>query len=517
MVQILILDFGSQSTHLIARRFKDLGYLAQIVPSKISVEEIKVFSPKALIFSGSPDSVYEDYAQSFDHNILNLDIPKLGICYGFQCVVHYLKGKIQPSKIREYGNCPIQVIKDNSLLYNMDTEFVVWMSHGDSITALPEGFQLLAESNHHPAVACYPEKNFWGVQFHPELEHTKNGIKILENFAQKIAEISPSKSNIAQKFKQISQRIQNEAKDKTVLLLISGGVDSSVTAATLLKNLNPQNIHLMYIDTGLMRKNETQEIERILSQLEAKYIHIIDAKDDFLSALKGVTDPEEKRRTIGNMFITVMEKEVKKLDLPSDYLLAQGTLYTDLIESGKGIGNTAHIIKSHHNVNVPFINEKRKAGLLLEPLNECYKDEVRALGLYLGLPISLINRHPFPGPGLSIRIIGEVSHEAICILQEADSIYLEELHKRNLYEQIWQAFAVLLPVKSIGVAGDIRKYGWTIALRAVSATDGISADIFEFPWKDLKEISSRITNELQSVVRVVYDISSKPPATIEWE
>ncbi|MGL4524292.1 MAG: glutamine-hydrolyzing GMP synthase [Spirochaetia bacterium] len=517
MAVFLILDFGSQSTHLVRRRLQDLGFEAQVVSSRITIQEIQNLCPCGLIFSGSPDSVYEYGAQILDKNILDLDIPKLGICYGFQQVVQILGGSVEKSFIRELGRCPIQILDKNSLFVGIPQGFSAWMSHGDSITVLPEDFLLLAASKDHPAAAYHAQYQFFGVQFHPELSHCDYGDTILDNFAKNICKQAPSIQKIDQIFSHIQLDVQKKVGKKPVLLLISGGVDSSVVAAVLLKSLDPEQVYLMYLDTGLMRKNETAEVHQILLQLQAKHLHMIDAGDQYFSALQGVSDPEEKRRIIGNLFVEITEKEVAKLGLPDNFLLAQGTLYTDLIESGKGTGKQAHVIKSHHNVNSPLIIKKRDQGQLVEPLHELYKDQVRVLGQYLGLPDALIFRHPFPGPGLGIRVLEEVNKERVCILQEADAIYLEELKRYGLYEKIWQAFAVLIPVKSVGVAGDMRHYGYTIGLRAVTSIDGISAEAYNFDMKIIKEISARITNEVSAVARVVYDISSKPPATIEWE
>ncbi|MGL4677707.1 MAG: glutamine-hydrolyzing GMP synthase [Brevinema sp.] len=514
---IIILDFGSQSTHLIQRRLHDLGYQALIVSSQISIQELSQHHPQGIIFSGSPSSVYESEAPNYDLAILSLPIPKLGICYGFQCTVYNLGGKVIASSIREYGECPITLHTNDLLFKNIPQEFITWMSHGDSVTQLPEDFTILAKSESHPAAVYNKEYNFWGLQFHPELAHSQQGTEILNNFAQHICKLSPSENTIAHIFEKISQEVQAQVQGHQVLILVSGGVDSSVAAAVLLKSLDPNNIHLMYIDTGLMRKNESAEIRDILYQLNAKNIHIINAQDQFLKNLQDITEPEEKRKIIGDLFVQITMDEVKKLGLPNPFYLAQGTLYTDLIESGKGVGKKAHTIKSHHNVNSPLIMEKRESGYLVEPLKELYKDSVRSLGLFLGLPENLIFRHPFPGPGLGVRIIGTIDQKKVSILQEADTIYIEELRKRGLYDKIWQAFAVFVSLKSVGVAGDVRKYGYTIALRAITSVDGISADVYEFSIKDLKEISSRITNEVPEVARVVYDISSKPPATIEWE
>ena len=517
MSQFIILDFGSQSTHLIQRRLQDLGYTSEILPTNTTATDIVAKNPNAIIFSGSPSSVYETKPPNYDINILKLPLPKLGICYGFQCTIHNLGGKVEASLIREYGKCSVSIIHEDPLFKDIDKDFITWMSHGDSITKLPETFTLIAESHAHPAAAYCKEFNFWGLQFHPELAHSQKGSVILNNFAKYICNLTPEGISIEDTFQNISYSIKKQVQDNTVLLLVSGGVDSSVAAAVLLKTLNPEKIHLMYIDTGLMRKNETDEIRHILQQLNAKYIHIIDAKTRFFDALKDINNPESKRHIIGDLFVTVTMDEVKKIGLPKDFYLAQGTLYTDLIESGKGVGTKANTIKSHHNVNSPLIVEKRESGKLVEPLKELYKDNARSLGLHLGLPETLIFRHPFPGPGLGVRILGAVDADKCRILQNSDAIYIEELHKRGLYSKIWQAFTVFLPIKSVGVAGDIRKYGYTIALRAVCSVDGVSADIYEFKMKDLREISSRITNEVPEIARVVYDISSKPPATIEWE
>jgi len=345
--------------------------------------------------------------------------------------------------------------------------------------------------------------------------HCEHGDRILENFAVKICK-ARKQWNVETYLQSITDGIRRDVADRSILLLTSGGVDSSVVAALLLSALAPDQVHLMYIDSGLMRKKETTEVEERLCELSAKHLHIIDASERFLSALEGVTDPEEKRRVIGDMFIRVHEQEISRLGIESCFL-AQGTLYTDLIESGKGVGKQADVIKSHHNVRSPLVENKRRQGLLVEPLSGLYKDEVRRLGERLGLSRRSVWRHPFPGPGLAVRILGEVTREKVTVLQEADSIFIEELRERALYDEIWQAFSVLLPVRSVGVAGDLRRYGYVLALRAVVSRDGMTADVFAFPTADLLEISARITNSIPEIGRVVYDVSSKPPATIEWE
>ncbi len=513
----LILDFGSQSTHLIRRRLQDLGFQAEVMPSSSALKDLIDKKPAGIIFSGSPNSVYDDQAQKLNRDILNLNVPKLGICYGFQRTVHDSGGQVEPCPVREFGECHVSILGDNPLFQGIEKEFTTWMSHGDSITQLPAEFTLIASSSNHPAAAYSKYYNFWGVQFHPELSHCHHGIDILRNFAQFICAQSASDASLEKVFLDIKEKIRTKAKNTPVLLLISGGVDSTVTAAALLKSLPEDQVHLLYLDTGLMRKNETQEIQAILHSLEAKHVHIVHAQEEYLTALQGISEPEEKRKIIGDLFVKITQREVQKLDLGDHFLLAQGTLYTDLIESGKGTGKQAHLIKSHHNVNSPLIIQKREQNQLIEPLADLYKDQVRALGQYLGLPDSLIYRHPFPGPGLGIRILGSIDKEKIDVLQRADALYIQELKQRDLYNKIWQAFAVLIPVKSVGVAGDMRRYGYTIALRAVSSIDGMSAEAFDFNLRDIKEIAARITNEIPEVTRVVYDISSKPPATVEWE
>ncbi|MCL2215212.1 MAG: glutamine-hydrolyzing GMP synthase, partial [Treponema sp.] len=387
------------------------------------------------------------------------------------------------------------------------------------------------------------DKPWFGLQFHPEVTHCEDGDNILGAFVFNVCNCEKSWS-MEHYIEELNTTLKERAGENPVLLLISGGVDSTVAGAALFKALNPEQVHLMYMDTGLMRKNETENVRAILGKLGAKNIHVIMCEDEFLSALKGKTDPEEKRKTIGDLFITIQEREVSRLKLPENYLLAQGTLYTDLIESGKGIGKKAHVIKSHHNVGSPLVDAKRKAGKIIEPLDKLYKDEVRRLGRFLGVDEDAIRRHPFPGPGLATRILGEVSKDKCDILREADAIFIEELKSRktknpvgnaliagkgtlnassgadieiSLYDDIWQAFAILLPLRSVGVAGDERKYGYVLALRAIISSDGMTADVYPFESRDLLEISTRITNSVKEVGRVTYDISSKPPATIEWE
>lgn len=516
MDKILILDFGGQTCQLIARRIRDLGVYTDIVPGDIELDEHLTSDVKGVILSGSPYSVYDNKAPVPDKKIFDLDVPLLGICYGLQRITYDLGGKVAPLATKEYGRSKISFKNRNDLFKDIPEGFVSWMSHGDSLDILADGFNLTALSEHNlPASVCAEDRNIYGLQFHPEVTHCEYGTKILENFACGICGAKKQWS-MEKYIEEEGVKLRERVGDKDVLLLISGGVDSTVAGGLLLKTLNPKKVHFMYIDTGLMRKGESEEVAINLKELGAEHLHLIDARDRFLGPLKGESDPEKKRKIIGNMFIEVQEDEIRST-LTGDYFLAQGTLYTDLIESGKGVGKNAQVIKSHHNVGCKAIEEKRDAGLIIEPLESLYKDEVRALGRILGISNNIVDRHPFPGPGLGIRILGEVTKEKCDILRDADFIYINELRKRGLYDKIWQAFSVLLPVRSVGVAGDARDYSFVLALRAVVSSDGMTADVYDFPMKDLLEISALITNSVKDIGRVTYDISSKPPATIEWE
>jgi GMP synthase (glutamine-hydrolysing) len=419
------------------------------------------------------------------------------------------------------------------------------MSHGDTLTRLADGFREYGTSDTgYPAVVIHDTKPWFGLQFHPEVTHCEGGIEILKAFVFGVCGAAAGWT-MEQYVEEVRASLAARVGNDPVLLLISGGVDSTVAGALLLKTLGPDQVHLMYMDTGLMRKDETKTVKTALEKLGAKHLHIIYCEEEFLGALKGLEEPEAKRKAIGDLFITIQEREVARLGLPDSCFLAQGTLYTDLIESGKGVGKKAHLIKSHHNVGSPLVDAKRKAGRIIEPLDKLYKDEVRRLGRLIGVDEDVVRRHPFPGPGLAVRILGEVTREKCDILRDADAIFIEELKKRrapaidregnkqgaggidgaaihtpcavSLYDEIWQAFAVLLPIRSVGVAGDVRKYGWVLALRAIVSADGMTADVYPFPIKDLLEISTLITNTVKDIGRVTYDISSKPPATIEWE
>jgi len=519
MDTILILDFGSQTTQLISRRLREMGFHTNIIPGDAA------FSPdllgkehivRGLIFSGGPASVYEADAPQLDPAFLACGLPILGICYGLQRMTEDLGGKVQARETREYGRAGIKYLSNHPLFSGIPEGFISWMSHGDSLLELAPGFSMVAVSEHGmPACAAHPGKNIVGIQFHPEVTHCEYGNRILSNFAAGICQ-AKAEWKVEHYLLAAQESIRSRTQKRKVLLLISGGVDSTVLGALLVKTLECDQVYLMYVDTGLMRKNENEEVIKTLNSLGAKHIHVIHAEADFLTALAGKHEPEEKRRIIGDLFMQIQEREIQKLDL-GDYLLAQGTLYTDMIESGKGIGKNAAVIKSHHNVRSPLVEAKRNAGLILEPLADLYKDEVRSLGIALGLPDSIVYRHPFPGPGLAVRILGDVTREKADLLREADAIFITELKNRDLYRKIWQAFAVLLPIRSVGVAGDARGYGYVLALRAITSADGMTADVYPFEMKDLLEISSLITNKLKAIGRVSYDISSKPPATIEWE
>jgi len=520
MVKIVVLDFGGQTTQLICRRLREGNFYAEILPHNTAFDVAQSHEVKGIILSGSPYSVYEAGSPRPHPSIFELGVPILGICYGIQFLIHSQGGKVHPSQFREYGRIKVSIIEEPSersvqLLKFLPRSWQTWMSHGDSIVNLAPGWRVLGTSQEHPAILEHCEKPWFGFQFHPEVTHSEFGNQLLWNFAELCS--MPREWDV-ETFQRLEQeKVLAQVKDRKVLVLISGGVDSSVAAALLLKTLPPERVHLMYIDTGFMRLGETEEVTKSLKKLGATQIHIVDARQRFLAALQGVSEPEEKRRIIGDTFIQVQEEETAKLGLDGTELLVQGTLYTDLIESGKGVGQSAHTIKTHHNVSSPLVLEKRNKGLIVEPLSLLYKDEVRAMGRNLGLPQEVVDRHPFPGPGLAVRILGEVTEQKLDILRRADSLFIKELRARGLYEQVWQAFAVLLPVQSVGVTGDSRQYKYVLALRAVNSIDGMSADVYPFPMEHLLSIATLLVNSIPEIGRVVYDVSSKPPATIEWE
>ena len=507
--KVLILDFGSQYTQLIARRIRENHVYCEIHPFNISFKEIETFSPDAVVLSGGPSSVLEGGPKS-SKKVLELNVPILGICYGLQLMMNFLGGKVEKGEKREFGFAKLKLDKDCKIFNNVTDENDVWMSHGDKVTKIPENFIKIAHTNNTEFAAIkHKKRDLFGVQFHPEVVHTEYGDQIIRNFLFKIAKLKPSWT-MGKFIEESIKKIREKVQDKKVILGLSGGVDSSVVALLLYKAIGKQLIPV-FVDNGLLRKNEVKQVKTVFEEAFDIDLVFVDASKKFINSLQGITDPEKKRKTVGKIFIDVFEKKAK--DLQGIEFLAQGTLYPDVIESISFKGPSA-TIKSHHNVG--GLPEKMNLKLI-EPLRELFKDEVRELGKELGLPDVMVNRHPFPGPGLSIRILGEVTPKRLNLLKEADYIVREEIRKAGLYKDIWQAFAVLLPIKSVGVMGDERTYENTIAVRMVDSVDGMTADWSKVPYDVLKIISNRIINEVKGINRVTYDISSKPPATIEWE
>ncbi|MBC1225880.1 glutamine-hydrolyzing GMP synthase [Listeria booriae] len=506
--KIIVLDFGSQYNQLITRRIREFGVYSELHPHTITVEEMKALNPTGIIFSGGPNSVYDEGAFRCDEDLFEMGIPILGICYGMQLMTNHFAGKVEPAKDREYGKASINVEKPSRLFAGLPTDQIVWMSHGDLVVAEPAGFEVTATSVSCPIAAITNEdRKMYGVQFHPEVRHSVHGNELLKNFALNICGCKGDWT--MENFIDVEvAKIREQVGDKKVLLALSGGVDSSVVGVLIHKAIGDQ-LTCIFVDHGLLRKGEAEQVMETLYGDFHMNIIKVDAKERFMNKLAGISDPEQKRKTIGNEFIYVFDDEATKLD--GVEFLAQGTLYTDIIESGTA---TAQTIKSHHNVG--GLPEDMQFQLI-EPLNTLFKDEVRALGTELGMPDAIVWRQPFPGPGLGIRVLGEITEEKLEIVRDSDYILREEIKNAGLDREIWQYFTALPNIRSVGVMGDGRTYDHTVVIRAVTSIDGMTADWARIPWEVLELISTRIVNEVAHVNRVVYDITSKPPATVEWE
>lgn len=508
---VVVLDFGAQYNQLIARRIRECSIYCVLLPYNTPLSKIMALKPKAIIMTGGPSSVSKKGSPKCDSRIFGLGVPILGICYGMQLMGYLLGGKVGQTKKREYGHAELIIDDKNKLFSKLGRKQKVWMSHGDQVLRLPKGFKKLAHTkNSKVASMCYPEKKFYGVQFHPEVVHTPKGMQMFKNFLYKVADLERNwtmRSFIKEAIKDIRSQV---GKEKVVLGL-SGGVDSSVTASLLHRAIG-KRLHCIFVDNGLLRKDEKKKVVEIFKKHLHVNLHVAYAEKDFLGELKGVSNPEKKRKIIGKIFIRVFEREAEKLGRIR--FLGQGTLYPDVIESVSAKGGPSSTIKTHHNVGAL---PKKMRFKLIEPLKDLFKDEVRRLGKELGLGEELVYRQPFPGPGLAVRIIGGITKERLAVLRESDAVVQEEMKKYEGYRGIWQSFAVLLPVKSVGVMGDERTYESTVVLRAVTSQDAMTADWAKIPYDILGRISNRIINEVKGVNRVVYDISSKPPSTIEWE
>jgi GMP synthase (glutamine-hydrolysing) len=512
--RVLILDFGSQFTQLIARRVREAHVYCEIHPPTRDLAWIKAFRPAGIILSGGPNSVYDEGSPTTDPGVFDLGIPVLGVCYGMQLMAHLTGGKVTPAGEREYGRAEIEVVAEDDLFagFPPGTQTTVWASHGDRVDLAADTFVGLARSANAPMAAFrHRSKPLYGVQFHPEVAHTARGSELYHNFLFRICKAKPTWTP-GHFVESALGTVRAQIGDRRAICGLSGGVDSAVAAALVYKAIGDR-LTCIFVDHGLLRAGERAQVERTFQNELGADLRVVDASDLFLGKLAGVEDPEEKRRIIGHTFIDVFEEAAKHVDGDVGFLV-QGTLYPDVIESVSPRGGPSVTIKTHHNVgglrpDLPFA--------LTEPLRELFKDEVRQVGRELGLPEDIVRRHPFPGPGLAVRILGDVDREKVATLQKADAIYLEGIREAGLYDQIWQAFAVLLPVRSVGVMGDFRTYANVVALRAVTSQDGMTADWFPFPHEVLGRIATRITNEVPGVNRVVYDVSSKPPATIEWE
>ncbi len=508
---ILIIDFGSQYNQLIARSVRAQQVYCQIEPPGKALEKAKSLKPKGIILSGGPASIYQENSPRLDPQILALNIPVLGICYGMHYMLHSLGGKVQSAVKREYGMAQLKILSSSDIFHGVSKNTHCWMSHGDSAFGLPEGFKVIASTENSSIAAIENmEKRLYGLQYHPEVAHTPEGSRMLGNFLFRVCGCENKWSMKA--FADITIRdISEEVGEKKVILGLSGGVDSSVAAVLLHRAIGEQLI-CIFVDNGLLRKGEPERVKALFKGHFGIRLKFVSARKRFLDALKGVADPERKRKIIGRTFIKVFEQEASRIRNVG--FLGQGTLYPDLIESRSAFGGPSMVIKSHHNVG--GLPKRMRLGLI-EPLKYLFKDEVRALGAQLGLPEDIIYRHPFPGPGLAVRIIGEVNQKRLSVLRQSDSILIEEIKKNNKYRELWQSFAVLLPLKSVGIMGDKRTYENVLVIRAVNSTDAMTADWARLPHNLLAGVSNRIINEVKGVNRVVYDISSKPPSTIEWE
>ena len=517
--RILILDFGSQYTQLIARRVREIGVYCELWAWDVTEEQIREFNPTGIILSGGPESVHEHNSPRAPEYVFNAGVPVLGICYGMQTMAEQLGGKVQGSDLREFGYAQVEVVAENDLFAKIEDHvgsngnalLDVWMSHGDKVVQIPQGFITCASTSTCPHAGMVDEaRQFYGVQFHPEVTHTRQGLRMLEHFVVDICGCDKLWTP-ASIIEDAVIRLKQQIGDDQVILGLSGGVDSSVVAMLLHRAIG-KNLTCVFVDNGLLRLNEGKQVMDMFGDHFGLNIIKVDAEERFLSALAGENEPEAKRKIIGRVFVEVFDEQAQKL--ANAKWLAQGTIYPDVIESAGSATGKAHVIKSHHNVG--GLPEHMKLGLV-EPLRELFKDEVRKVGLELGLPYDMLYRHPFPGPGLGVRVLGEIKKEYCDILRRADAIFIEELHKAELYHKVSQAFAVFLPVKSVGVMGDARKYDWVVSLRAVETIDFMTAHWANLPYDFLGRVSNRIINEIDGISRVVYDISGKPPATIEWE
>ena len=514
---IVILDFGSQYTQLIARRIREFNVFSVVLPCTATLEQVRALGPKGLILSGGPSSVYDSDAPAADPRLLEMGLPVLGICYGLQFIVHHLGGRVEPAPAREYGHAEVQVLEETPLFHGLPRTLQVWMSHGDEAKTLPEGFHLTAQTANALAGIANESRRIWAVQFHPEVAHTRQGMELLRNF---VLEICGAQADwTPEHFIQSTvERVKKQVGNGHAICGLSGGVDSSVAAVLVAKAIGDR-LTCIFVNNGVLRKDEFAKVQTTMREQLGLRVVAVDSSERFLTRLSGVTDPEQKRKAIGNEFISVFDDEARKIFESERHVgeeiawLVQGTLYPDVIESSS-VKGPSQTIKSHHNVGGLPADMKLK---LIEPLRDLFKDEVRRIGRDLGMPDEVLERQPFPGPGLAVRILGEVTAERVALLQQADEIVVSEIKTAGLYRKLWQSFAVLLPVKSVGVMGDQRTYGYTCCVRAVESEDGMTADWASLPFEVLRSISSRIISEVRGINRVVYDITSKPPGTIEWE